>query len=338
MGTGGTYNNYDQIILPCWGVDPTTNGSSNAKTTTELADLVTYGDNGGHFFATHYSYAWLYNNSPYSTTAGELGRQQEHESINSMTGTVSQSVPPTVPVTTPGVFVEWLNFIQALSNATATPPPPNPAHVTIANARHDVDGVLLQSTDWIDGTDPGNSGQMLLHYTFDTAPIGQTAAVWSRDLQRLPRHELHDRAGTCEKNSDCSSNSCAGTGTCNLQPRLHQQQLRRQHRQLRRHVCGRHLPGRGQPRNVLQRDADDSPGEDPRVHDLGSVFLRPGPADVDVHAQDVRGLPDEPLRTAGRRVRWAHQRLQPCARPARSAAAGASRVSARPSTRERARP
>src|SRR5580693_1476936 len=46
MGTttaNGTYNNYDQVILPCWGVDPTTNGSSNAKSAAELANLVTYG-------------------------------------------------------------------------------------------------------------------------------------------------------------------------------------------------------------------------------------------------------------------------------------------------------
>src|SRR5262249_8227378 len=94
--------------------------------------------------------------------------------INSMTGVVSQTVPPTTPVTNPGVFVEWLNYIQALSNFTAAPPPPNPANVTIANARHDVNGVLLQSTDWIDGTDPGDSSGMLLHYTFNT-PVGVTA-------------------------------------------------------------------------------------------------------------------------------------------------------------------
>jgi hypothetical protein len=170
METGGTFNNYDQIVLPCWGVDPTINGSANAKTATELADLVAYANSGGHFFATHYSYAWLYNNNPFNTTAvWDVNRSM----INSMTGVVSQTAPPAHPST----FVKWLNLVHALSNFTANPPPPNPANVTITFARHDVDSVSGQSVDWIDGTDPTrnvNPKQMLLHYTFDT-PVGQTS-------------------------------------------------------------------------------------------------------------------------------------------------------------------
>jgi hypothetical protein len=210
MGTGGTYNNYDQVILPCWGVDPTTGGSANAKTAAELANLVTYGNNGGHFFATHYSYAWLYNNNPYSTTAS--WNVNHNTNINSMTGIVSQTAPPTTPVTNPGVFVEWLNYIHALSNFTAAPPPPNPANVTIANARHDVNGVLLQSTDWIDGTDPGDSSAMLLHYTFNT-PVGVTAQCGHSIFSDFHvSNSATGAGGTCGQNTDCSSNSCVGAG------------------------------------------------------------------------------------------------------------------------------
>jgi hypothetical protein len=174
MGASGTFNNYDQIIFPCWGVDPTILNSTNAKSATELANLVTYANAGGHFFATHYSYSWLYNNSPFSTTA--QWDVNADTNLPTTTGVVSQAVPP-LPVSTPGVFVEWLNYIQALGNSSA-PPPPNPADVTITSARHDVDAVSGQSIPWITGTDPtpktGSSSEMLLHYTFDT-PVGQAS-------------------------------------------------------------------------------------------------------------------------------------------------------------------
>ncbi len=174
MGSSGTFNNYDQIIFPCWGVDPTTFESTNAKSATELANLVTYANAGGHFFATHYSYSWLYNNSPFSMTA--QWDVDADQNITTTTGVVSQAVPP-LPVSTPGVFVEWLNYIKALDTSTA-PPPPNPADVTITSARHDVDAVLGQSSAWITGTDltpkSGSPPEMLLHYTFDT-PVGQAS-------------------------------------------------------------------------------------------------------------------------------------------------------------------
>ncbi|MGH7437485.1 MAG: hypothetical protein ACRENE_17550, partial [Polyangiaceae bacterium] len=210
MDTGGTYNNYDQVILPCWGVDPTTAGSANAKTGTELADLVTYGKNGGHFFATHYSYAWLYANNPYSLTAN--WNVNRNTSINSMNGTVSQTVPPTTPVTNPGVFVEWLNYIKALNTNTATNPPPNPALVTIGSARHDVNSVVSPSTDWIDGTDPGHTGEsMLLHYTFDT-PVGSANqcghAIFSDFHVTNATGTGGNQGNACGQASDCDSNNC----------------------------------------------------------------------------------------------------------------------------------
>jgi hypothetical protein len=217
MGTStstGTYNNYDQAILPCWGVDPTTNNSVNKKTAAELANLVTYGNAGGHFFATHYSYAWLYDNNPFNTTA--QWDVNADTSISSMTGVVNQSVPPTTPATTPGVFVQWLNYIGALSNSSGTATPPNPADVTIANARHDVDNVLLQSVEWIDGNDPNpgeNNAAMLLHYTFDT-PVGVTTGQCGHSI--FSDFHVANSAtgtGTCKQNSDCSSDTCT-RGAC----------------------------------------------------------------------------------------------------------------------------
>jgi hypothetical protein len=156
MGNGGTFMAYDQILLPCWGVDPTTAGSSNRKPAAEQANLVTYGNAGGHFFATHYSYAWLYQNNPYNTTAA----WDVNYHANLSTGVAQVQVPPVNPKGT--IFTEWLHLVGAL---------PNPPNLTIQTPRHDVDSVLLQSVDWMDGADPVDGTPMLYHYTFDT-PVG----------------------------------------------------------------------------------------------------------------------------------------------------------------------
>jgi hypothetical protein len=151
MGAGGTFMDYDQILLPCWGARFT-------KTAAELSNLVTYANSGGHFFATHFSYSWLYKNNPFNTTAQW---NVDHSSVNGPDPFTVQ-VPPTNPEGT--VFTNWLHLVGAM---------PTPPTVEISFPRHDVNMVLLQSTDWIQGADPTDKTPMLLHYTFDT-PVGQT--------------------------------------------------------------------------------------------------------------------------------------------------------------------
>ncbi|HEY8086989.1 MAG TPA: hypothetical protein VIF09_04070, partial [Polyangiaceae bacterium] len=144
----GTWNNYDEILFPCWG-------AAYTKTATELANLITYADTGGHFFATHYSYAWLYNNNPFNTTASW---DVNYNSFGS--GTAQVQLPPTNPEGT--VFTNWLHLVGAL------PAPPN---LKILNPRHDVDSVVAPSVDWMSGGDPSDGTPMLYHYTFNT-PVG----------------------------------------------------------------------------------------------------------------------------------------------------------------------
>ena len=57
-----TMEQYDQVLFPCWG-EPA------AKPAADLANIVSYTSAGGRVFATHYSYTWLYQNAPFSTTA-----------------------------------------------------------------------------------------------------------------------------------------------------------------------------------------------------------------------------------------------------------------------------
>jgi hypothetical protein len=207
-GTGtGTWNDFDQIILPCWGVDPTTTNSPSAKSAAAQANLVTYGNNGGHFFTTHYSYAWLYENGPYVNAAN--WDVNADTSINSMTGVVS----PLVPTTSPGVFLEWLNAVNATSAYTANP---LAGDVSIANARHDVDSVAGSSTAWITGTDPspprGKTSNMALHFTFDT-PVNATSQCGHAIFSDF--HVANSATGpaqTCTTNANCSSDVCNNAG------------------------------------------------------------------------------------------------------------------------------
>jgi hypothetical protein len=157
MDVGGTYMNYDQILLPCWG-------SRALKNNNELGNLVSYANAGGHFFATHYSYSWLYENSPFNTTA------KWNVDYTGVNGPIAANVqlPPTNPKGS--VFSQWLGVAGALSRT-------NPAQVSISVPRHDVDAVRGASVDWIDSVDTfhgGTTSPWLLHYTFDT-PVGATS-------------------------------------------------------------------------------------------------------------------------------------------------------------------
>jgi hypothetical protein len=179
MGTGadagpsnGTYMKYDQILLPCWG-------DAFTKTAGELGNLINYGNAGGRFFATHYSYSWLQGNGVLDGTAQWDPKANPNDTDPFPTGQpFTGNVSVNVPTTSPGVFVQWLNVVGALANGNPGGAAPAAPTVTIDEGRHDVDKVLGASTEWIDGTDPAppsaSKSEMLLHFTFDM-PIGQTS-------------------------------------------------------------------------------------------------------------------------------------------------------------------
>ncbi len=212
--TKGTFNNYDQIILPCWGDDPTSRNTANRKDTTELANLIAYADAGGHFFATHFSYTWL--TQPWNNTNnGEFVSAanwdvDSNTSIASTNGTVDSERSADDPGHEPWhvrALAQQDPGAERLHGEPHAAPQPGHGHA-LPRCAYDVDTVAGKSVDWIDGTDPNSNAAMLLHFTFDTpvnAASGQCGhAIYSdfhvtnqNDTSTYNFTSANDRATEC---------------------------------------------------------------------------------------------------------------------------------------------
>ncbi len=138
---------YDITILDC-------EGSQNDKPAQAQQNVIDYTSAGGRVFASHYSYVWLYNDAPFSGTAG-WNVEQSHPG-GTLTGIIDTSFPKGQS------FLQWLGIVKALSG---------PGTIAIQQPRHDVDSVVPPSTRWIYSQAPDS----LQHYTFNT-PVGQDAS------------------------------------------------------------------------------------------------------------------------------------------------------------------
>jgi hypothetical protein len=103
--SGAELNKYDQVILPCWGDDPRA-GGANVKTVNQQTNIINYTTSGGRMFATHYSYAWLYNIAPFNTAATWIN----DISYNTGTGNIVHPSPAFPDVTT---FYLWMNALTS---------------------------------------------------------------------------------------------------------------------------------------------------------------------------------------------------------------------------------
>ncbi len=126
---------YDQVIFPCWGVDPraTTKEkdggvlpSANLKSATQQANVIDYTTNGGRVFGTHFSYSWLYNDTPFSGTATWIDDVQ----FDTGTATVENPGASEPDVST---FYQWINNVP--TNAA------NAGTFTVISPRNDFSAI-----------------------------------------------------------------------------------------------------------------------------------------------------------------------------------------------------
>jgi hypothetical protein len=119
-----TLSKYDVVMLPCEGMQLD-------KTTTEQQNLIAYTGGGGRVFATHYSYTWLYNDPPFSTTSQFQVMQNPFPMV---TGTIDTSFQKGQD------YATWLQTVGALSG---------PNQIAITDGRHDVNAVNAPSQQFI---------------------------------------------------------------------------------------------------------------------------------------------------------------------------------------------
>jgi hypothetical protein len=147
VGSLANLKKYDMVLFPCKGAEKTRSGA-------ELTNLKGYADAGGRVFTTHFSYVWLFNNAPFSTTAqwnvGQLPAPADQ------TGFIDTSFPKGL------ALAQWLQNIGA-SNVLG--------QIPIQVLKHDLNGVNAPSQTWMSINNPS----AVMHYTFNT-PVGAPPA------------------------------------------------------------------------------------------------------------------------------------------------------------------
>jgi hypothetical protein len=100
-----TLARYDMVLLPC-------ESTAIAKAPSDQQNIIDFTSAGGRVFATHYSYTWLYNIAPFSTTASF---NTSTAGGNSATGVVDTAFANGQALST------WLGLVGALSGPNQFP-------------------------------------------------------------------------------------------------------------------------------------------------------------------------------------------------------------------------
>ncbi len=152
--TQATLNKYDMVLFPCQAdqADPTLRSAAAHQ------NLVNYANAGGRVFTTHFSYVWLFQTAPFSSTVN--WNVEQHPSPANQTGYVNQSFPKGA------ALAQWLQIVGA---STAL------GQIPLQVIRHDHDAVVAPSQSWMTINDDPNFPGAIVHYTFNT-PVGAPAA------------------------------------------------------------------------------------------------------------------------------------------------------------------
>jgi hypothetical protein len=139
-------NQYDMVLFPCQGFHA-------EKDPAVLQNMIDYADAGGRVFATHFSYVWLYDAAPFSSTANwdpGVG------SPSDQTGYINTTFPKGQ------ALAQWLVNVGATTTFGQIP---------LKSLRQDFVGVNAPTQSWMTVNNP----QATMHMTFNT-PVGAPAA------------------------------------------------------------------------------------------------------------------------------------------------------------------
>ena len=158
-------NEYDMVMFPCQGTP------SSQATTTGATNLLSFAEAGGRIFATHYSYAWLEQASPYNAQFGNVANWMNEISTSSIVGTVQENFSD-------GIFLaQWLNNAGSTVSGTTN-------QIDISNVRTDVESVIPPTQAWVTLDNvPGMSPvmQMTFNVPFSAPAASQCGRVMYND-------------------------------------------------------------------------------------------------------------------------------------------------------------
>jgi hypothetical protein len=162
-----TLGQYDMVIFACVGAQVDQNGG-------DQQNVINYANDGGRVYATHYSYVWLYDDPPFSTTANwQVGQEQQQDNI--------EPVDVNTDFARGALMAEWLDLIGASTSYGVMP---------LGYLRTDFTASNAPSETWLTwdagtgrggggggrgGGGGGITGDWPIHYTFDT-PVGAAPA------------------------------------------------------------------------------------------------------------------------------------------------------------------
>src|ERR1035438_1202703 len=155
MGTptdSSLLNSYDMVMFPCQGTP------GGQATPTAATNLLNYANSGGRVFTTHFSYAWLDPDAPYSSQFPPVA--------NWVSDTKFQNAQFRAPVNTD--FTDGATLAQWLLNSGAST---KFGQIVLSNVRNDMNGVIPPTQPWATLNTNGDTMQL----TFNT-PVGAPAA------------------------------------------------------------------------------------------------------------------------------------------------------------------
>ena len=184
MSNAATLNQYDVLMLPCEG-----SAYPGVKNSTEYANLVTFANAGGRVYSSHFSYQWLYQNSPFDTVA---------------TWDVNQAALANGLATVNANFSGGLQLSQWLEEVGASTSTGTPAQIQLSTIKHDMNGGNPNlSETWMTLNDAA-AGNPVMQLVFDT-PVGSTGNQCGRILYNEYHVEaVNSDTGTAFPN-ECSS-------------------------------------------------------------------------------------------------------------------------------------
>jgi hypothetical protein len=187
MSDAGTLNQYDVLMLPCEG-----GAYPGAKNSTEYANLVSFANAGGRVYSSHFSYQWLYDNSPFNTVANWA---------------VNQPALPNGPATVNANFSGGLQLSEWLEETGASTSTGTPAQIALSTIKHDMNGGTSLSETWMTLNDAA-AGNPVMQLVFDT-PVGLTGNQCGRILY----NEYHVEAVNSDTNTAFPGECATGAMT-----------------------------------------------------------------------------------------------------------------------------